>query len=84
MEQNLVLTGFMGTGKTSVGKAIAEKLGRTFIDTDAWIEQRTNRLVSAIFVEDGEDRFRAYEAEACEALAEPRNLVIATGGWTRS
>ena len=82
MEQNLVLTGFMGTGKTSVGKAIAEKLGRTFIDTDAWIEQRTNRLVSAIFVEDGEDRFRAYEAEACEALAEPRNLVIATGGWT--
>ena len=82
MESDLILTGFMGTGKTSVGKAIAERLGRMFIDTDAWIEQRAGKSVSAIFADDGEDRFRAYEAEACEALAEPRNLVIATGGWT--
>ena len=82
MEKNLVLTGFMGTGKTSVGKAIAERLGRTFVDTDTWIEQHAGKSVSAIFAEDGEDRFRAYEAEVCEAFAEPCNLVIATGGWT--
>lgn len=79
---NLILTGFMGTGKTSVGRAVAERLGRTFIDTDAWIEDHAGKSVSAIFAEEGEDRFRSWEAAACLSLSEPRTLVIATGGWT--
>ncbi len=82
MEPNLILTGFMGTGKTSVGRAIAERLGRPFVDTDDWIAEHVGKPVRAIFDEDGEDRFRAWEAEACAALSEPRGLVIATGGWT--
>jgi shikimate kinase / 3-dehydroquinate synthase len=81
MEPNLILTGFMGTGKTTVGQLIAQRLGREFIDTDRWIEERAGKSVQAIFAEDGEDRFRAWEAEACEALSEPRGLIIATGGW---
>jgi shikimate kinase / 3-dehydroquinate synthase len=82
MEPNLILTGFMGTGKTTVGQLIAQRLGREFIDTDRWIEERAEKSVAAIFAEDGEDRFRAWETEACEALSEPRGLIIATGGWT--
>ncbi len=82
MEPNLVLTGFIGTGKTSVGRAIAERLGRPFLDTDDWIAERAGKPVVAIFHEDGEERFRAWEAEACAALSGPRGLVIATGGWT--
>src|SRR5512139_4154271 len=82
MEPNLILTGFMGTGKTTVGQAIAQRLGRQFIDTDQWIEERAGKSVAAIFAEEGEDCFRAREAEACEALSEPRGLIIATGGGT--
>ncbi len=82
MEPNLILTGFMGTGKTTVGRTIAERLKRTFIDTDAWIEERAGKSVAAIFAEDGEDRFRAWEADACAAFSEPQELIIATGGWT--
>jgi len=81
LEPNLILTGFMGTGKTTVGKAIAERLKRPFVDTDTWIEERAGKSVAAIFAEDGEDRFRAWEAEACAAFSEPQELIIATGGW---
>lgn len=81
-ESNLILTGFMGTGKTTVGRLIAERLGRRFVDTDEWIVERAGKSVQAIFAEEGEDRFRAWEAEACAALAEPQGLIIATGGWT--
>ena len=82
MEPNLILTGFMGTGKTTVGQLIAQRLGRQFIDTDRWIEERTGKTVAAMFAEEGEERFRAWEAEACEALSEPQGLIIATGGGT--
>jgi len=71
----------MGTGKTTVGQLIAQRLGREFIDMDRWIEERAGKSVAAIFAEDGEERFRAWEAEACEALSEPRGSIIATGGW---
>jgi shikimate kinase / 3-dehydroquinate synthase len=81
IEPNLILTGFMGTGKTTVGQLIAQRLGCRFVDTDQWIEERAGKAVQAIFAEDGEDRFRAWEAEACEALSEPQGLIIATGGW---
>ena len=74
----------MGTGKTTVGQLIAQRLGREFIDMDRWIEERAGKSVAAIFAEDGEERFRAWEAEACEALSEPRGLIIATGEATRT
>ena len=72
----------MGTGKTTVGQLIAQRLNRKFIDIDQWIEDRAGKSVAAIFAEDGEDRFRTWEAEVCEALSEPQSLIIATGGWT--
>ena len=77
---NIILTGFMGTGKTAVGQAVAERLGRWFVDMDAAIERRAGKPVSAIFAHDGEAAFRAMEAALCRELAGERNLVIATGG----
>jgi shikimate kinase len=76
---NLVLTGFMGTGKTTVGRLLAERLRRPFVDTDAMIEER-HGPIPAIFAEHGEDRFRALEREVAAELAGRDGLVVATGG----
>jgi shikimate kinase len=81
-ERNLVLTGFMGTGKTTVGRILADGLGRPFLDMDALIEARAGKPVARIFAEDGESEFRRMEAELCEELGRRRGLVIATGGGT--
>lgn len=78
--RNIVLTGFMGTGKTSVGKETARQLGRTFVDMDAEIEARVGKPISSIFAEDGEGAFRYVESEICMALSARHGLVIATGG----
>lgn len=78
--RNLVLTGFMGTGKTTVGQAVAERLGRRFVDMDAVIEARAGKSISDIFAQEGEGTFRALEAGLCRELSEQRDLVIATGG----
>lgn len=79
--RHLVLVGMMGTGKTAVGRAVAARLGRPFVDTDALVAERAGRSVRAIFTDDGEDAFRALEAEAlAAALASPRPAVIAAGG----
>ncbi len=77
---NIILTGFMGSGKTAVGQAVAERLGRWFVDMDAVIQRRAGKPVSAIFAQDGEPAFRQIEAALCRELARERNLVIATGG----
>jgi shikimate kinase / 3-dehydroquinate synthase len=77
---NIILSGFMGSGKTAVGQAVAERLGRWFVDMDTAIERAAGRPVSAIFEQHGEAAFRAMEAEMCRELAGERNLVIATGG----
>lgn len=82
MSKSIVLTGFMGTGKTWVGKMVAEKLGRQFVDTDAMIETRERQSVREIFETRGEDYFRSLEIELCMVLARKENLVIATGGGT--
>ena len=68
--KNIVVTGFMGTGKTVVGKAIAQRLGRPFIDMDSAIEQWAGKPIPRVFAEDGEDRFRQMEAALCEKLSE--------------
>jgi len=79
-KKNIVLTGFMGTGKTTVGKLLAADLGYEFIDTDSVIETRCGRSIPEIFRESGEDVFRRLEAELVLELAEREGLVIATGG----
>ncbi len=78
-EHNLVLTGFMGTGKTTVGYQLAQKLGMEFVDTDEMIESR-HGPISRIFAERGEGEFRAIEREVARELGAKTGLVIATGG----
>jgi len=77
---HLILTGFMGTGKTTVGRILARRLGRPFVDMDALIEAREGRTIAAIFAEEGEGYFRRLEAALCRELAAQEGLVIATGG----
>jgi shikimate kinase/3-dehydroquinate synthase len=83
----VILCGFMATGKTSVGRALAELLGVPFVDTDELVEARAGAPIAAIFEREGEARFRDIEAEVCAALMSPRDVsgtpvgvVIATGG----
>jgi len=76
---NVVLTGFMGTGKTTVGRLLAQRLGYEFVDTDAVIEER-HGSIPAIFADRGETGFRAIERELARELADRRCLVVATGG----
>ncbi len=80
MEKNIVLIGFMGTGKTAVGTRLARRLGREFVDTDNEIEQITGMTIRDIFYKEGEIRFRSEEALIVKRLAERTGLVIATGG----
>jgi shikimate kinase len=80
-DQHLVLVGMMGAGKTTVGRVVAERLGRPLLDSDAVIEARTGRTVRQIWVEDGEVAFRRLEAEVLlEALHWPVPAVIAAAG----
>ncbi len=78
--KNIVLIGFMGTGKTVVGKALAEKLGLQFIDTDDLIEEEVKMAISEIFSKYGEEYFREIEKKVVEKISKLKNLVIATGG----
>lgn len=78
---NIVLTGFMGTGKSTVGRVVAERLGRRFVDTDALIESR-HGPIPRLFAEHGEDHFRRLEREVAAELAAASGLVVATGGRT--
>ncbi len=78
--KNLVLTGFMGTGKTTVGKILAKKLGYRFLDSDAEIEKREQKSINELFALCGEDGFREIESRVIEELSQKRNSVIATGG----
>jgi shikimate kinase len=80
---NLVLVGFMGAGKTTVGQAVAERLGWRFADLDRLIETREGRTVPQIFAEDGEEWFRRLECKALEevvAAPDSQFLVLALGG----
>ena len=77
---NIVLTGFMGTGKTVVGQAVAQALGREFIDMDEVIERQEGISIPEIFAQHGEPYFRVRERELCQELARLTGLVIATGG----
>ena len=75
----IVLTGFMGTGKSTVGRRLAERLGHEFVDTDELIETR-HGPIPQIFAEHGEGRFREIEREVAAELAGRDRLVVSTGG----
>lgn len=77
----IFLTGFMGSGKTSVGQRLAARWGWRFLDMDRWVEARTGRSIPDLFAQ-GEATFRRYEAEALEALQAVHWVVVATGGGT--
>lgn len=77
---NIILTGFMGTGKTTAGRRLAERLGRSFVDTDEVIVARAGKSIADLFRDAGEARFREMEADVAGELAARRGLVIATGG----
>jgi shikimate kinase len=74
------LVGFMGCGKSRIGRRLADELDREFIDTDALVERREGRLIESIFRDDGEGRFREAEWQALRSLAGRPDAVVATGG----
>ena len=77
---NIVLVGFMGTGKTSVGRRLASQLRMRYVDTDDIIERDSGCRISTIFEEEGEVVFRDLESEAVRKVSELYNHVISTGG----
>lgn len=81
MKENIILIGFMGCGKTSVGKQLAQKLSYEFLDTDEEIEKRQKMTISKIFAEKGEEYFRELETQVLEEmLPTVKQTVISTGG----
>lgn len=78
--RNLALIGFMGTGKSSVGRTLAGYFNFEFIDTDELIVQRAGKLITDIFAQDGEPAFRELERQIVGELAQRRGCVISTGG----
>ena len=80
MKTSIALIGFMGTGKTVVGKALAEKLSKEFIELDALIERKAGKTIPEIFQQDGEIAFRELEIEATREVSQKRNVIIACGG----
>ncbi len=80
MKTSIALIGFMGTGKTAVGKAVAEKLNREFVELDALIEQQAGKSIPELFQQDGEVAFRELEIKVTKEVSGNKNLVIACGG----
>ena len=79
---NIVLIGMPGSGKSTVGRRLAQLLDRPFVETDALIERREGRSIPDIFAQSGEEAFRAAETAAVREAAECQGAVISTGGGT--
>ncbi|TFF86204.1 MAG: shikimate kinase, partial [Promethearchaeota archaeon] len=81
-KDSFALIGFMGTGKSVIGKALAKKLGNDyiFLDTDEIVVKLAGKSIPKIFSEDGEAIFRHYEIEACRKVAKQSKLVVSCGG----
>lgn len=80
--KNIILCGFMGCGKSTVGKLLAKKMGVSFVDMDAYIENKSQMTVKEIFEKHGESYFRDLEYDACVKLSKTGDKVIAAGGGT--
>lgn len=81
--KHIILIGFMGSGKSTMGKLIANKINCSFVDTDHYIEKKEGRKISDIFADDGEDYFRNLETEVLKELLESKERkVISLGGGT--
>ncbi len=80
MNRNIVLIGFMGAGKSTAGKMLAEKLEKRFVETDELVEKKVGKYIKKIFEEDGETQFRELEIEIIKEVAEMNNAVISCGG----
>lgn len=80
--ERIFIIGYMGSGKTTVGKRLAKSLSLSFIDLDAYIENKYRKTVSALFAEKGEDGFRKVENQSLREVAEFEDVVISTGGGT--
>lgn len=81
--KHIILIGFMGSGKSTMGKLIANKLKCSFVDTDHYIEKKEGRTISDIFADDGEDYFRSLETEVLKELLESKErMVLSLGGGT--
>lgn len=77
---NIILCGFMGCGKTTVGTELAKIMGRRFIDTDEMIERQQGIAIKAIFTVHGEEYFRDLEHQCCKEISSLKNCVVSTGG----
>ena len=77
---NIILVGMMGAGKTTVGKTLANSLGKDFIDSDHEIQERTGVKIPVIFEIEGEAGFRKRESEVLTELVKKNNIILATGG----
>lgn len=80
--EKIFLIGFMGSGKTTLGKKIASHLHLSFIDMDHYIEEKEKRTITSIFEMDGEARFREIEHEALKDLLDKENVLVSCGGGT--
>lgn len=80
--RRIFLIGYMGCGKTSIGKQLAKKLDLSFVDLDAFIENRHHKSVRSLFEERGEAAFRQIEKQALEEVAQFEDTVVSTGGGT--
>lgn len=80
MKSNIALIGFMATGKTTIGRLLAEKLNKKFVELDKLIEEKAGKSIPSIFSEDGEIRFREIEMSVCKDMTTQHDLVISTGG----
>lgn len=79
-KDQIALVGFMGSGKSTIGKTLAEKLGWDFLDTDCLIEQKSGKRIPEIFRESGEEGFRKWETEILQEIKSNKKVVLATGG----
>lgn len=80
--KRIILIGYMGAGKTTIGKALAREMGLDFYDLDWYIEDRFHKKIPDIFAEKGEEEFRNIESRMLHEVAEFENIVIACGGGT--
>jgi shikimate kinase len=78
--QNVFLIGYMGAGKTTIGGRLAKRLGKQFVDTDRFIENRYRKKISELFAEKGEASFREIERSVLQEVAQFENTVVSTGG----